>query len=187
MAHRVVKPFPYAEDGMKTRQTTVDEVLQNVDPAHVDGLVRAGYIVADGGAAETLSKVAGEAIAAADHAGIVDSDKAVKQDMASAQSRISDGNIGAPEARTILDAHALTPLSDPVTVAAAQAEKEAHEKGDTTFDPKSPEAVAAAKETVEAEAEAADKTGASAFDHDGDGKPGGAPAGGNAKKAATKK
>lgn len=112
MGHKVLKSFPYAEDGTTTRQTQVDEVLNNVNPDHVPGLVAAGLIEAvgtTGTPAEAASKLAGEALANADLSGTVDSQAAVSAEMASAQARISDGMIGAPEARAIVDAHTPPP------------------------------------------------------------------------------
>lgn len=162
MAHKVLKSFPYAADGFNSRNTVAGEVIKGIPAGVVAGLIAEGYI-ADASAAETLSKVAGDAMVGADLAGVVDSDKAVKQEAADAASRISDGHIGAPEAATIVDAHKLTPLSDPVTVQAAQDEKAAHEKGDADFDPKAPENVAAAADKVERDP----------LDHDGNGKKGG--------------
>jgi hypothetical protein len=156
MTHKVLKPFPYAPDGKNTREARVDEVLTDIPVGSVDGLISEGYI-ANAAAAETLSKIAGDAMVSADLAGAVDSDKAVKEEAASAQARISDGHIGAPEAATIVDAHVLTDLSDPVAVQAAQDEKAAHEAGDTNFDPKAPENVAAAAEKVDGDAD--DKKG----------------------------
>jgi hypothetical protein len=145
MGHKVLKPFPFAEDGVTTRQTKKDEVLENLHPDVAAGLIAEGYI-----SAEAQSKLAGEAIAAADHAGTVDSDLAVHQQIDSAKDRISDGLIGAPEARQIVGEHALGPLPAAEVVQAAQDEKAAHDKGDATFDPKSPEAVADATAKVEA-------------------------------------
>lgn len=153
MGHKVLKPFNYSEDGINSRRTAVDEVLENVKPEIAQGLVDEGFISADI-TGEAASKVAGEAIVRTDLAGTVDSDKAVKEEAAVAKAGISDGKIGAPEAATIVDAHKLTDLSDPAVVEAAQAEKAAHEAGDQTFDPKSPEATAAAAASVEEKATA---------------------------------
>ena len=157
MGHKVLKPFAYAPDGKNTRDATVDQILTDIPVGSIGGLIAEGFI-SSASDAELRSKVAGEAMVNADLAGTVDSDKAVKEEAADAKARISDGHIGAPEAATIVDAHKLTDLSDPVTVQAAQDEKAAHEKGDADFDPKAPENVAAAADKVEADV--GDKKGA---------------------------
>lgn len=109
MAHKVLKPFPFAEDGHTTRQVKIDEILHNIEPGLVPGLIEAGYIVA-ATSDELASKAAGEAIAAAAHTG-VDSQAAVDADMAQAKAHISDGLIGAPEAAAIVDQHKVAPLA----------------------------------------------------------------------------
>lgn len=147
--HKVLKPFPFAKDGLTTEDTRVDEEIE-VSADAAPGLIAAGYI-SNAAISETASKIAGETLAAGDHAGTVDSDLAVHQEMNDAKSRISDGKIGEPEAWTILDAHKLEPLPSPAVVQAAQDEKAAHQAGDADFEPKAPENVAAAQAKVESE------------------------------------
>lgn len=139
--HKVLKPFDYAADGHTTRTVEAGDELSDVRPDVAAGLIAEGYI-ANAAAAETLSKVAGETIAAADHTGIVDDNDAVHAEIDDAKTRISDGKIGAPEARQIVDDHQVAPLPTAEAVQAAEGESTAKADG-------------------------------SAFDHDGDGKPGG--------------
>ena len=140
MAHKALKAFDYSHDGINSRRAEEGDELTDLPPANIAGLIAEGFI-----APEVASKIAGETMLSGDLSGQVDSDKAVKEEAASARSRISDGKIGEPEAASIIEAHALTENSDPAVIAAAQAEKDAHEAGDADFDPKSPEAIAAAK------------------------------------------
>jgi hypothetical protein len=171
MGHKVLKPFRYSSDGLNSKDTAVDEVIHDLPAEHVSGLTREGYIEP-----ETASKVAGDAILSADHAGSVDSDKAVKDEGVIAAAGISDGHVGAPEAASIIDAHKLTADSDPVVIQAAQDEKAAHEAGVAGFDPKSPEALADAAETVRTDP----------FDHDDDSRPGGSKPKAERKKPTDK-
>lgn len=150
--HKVLKSFPFAKDGLNTEDTVVDEEIE-VSAAHAPGLIAAGYI-ANAAVAETASKIAGETLAAGDHAGTVDSELAVHQEMNDAKARISDGKIGEPEARAIVDAHKLEPLPAAALVQAALDEKAAHEVGDTDFDPQAPAAVAAAQAKIDGEDDA---------------------------------